>query len=198
MADRFMACLPFVLTQEGRPGTKPGDWVNQDGTLNAACWSDHRNFSNDAHDPGGETMNGIIQREYSGFRNREGLPSQNVINISIPEGMQIYRFTYWTPRCTALPFGFDLSYFDADVNEGEHEATKMLQYCIGAPVDGLWGAVTDTALTNYLASHAPAELITAYRDRRLAVYRMMPGFRYFGGDWDRRANQIALNSLGHK
>ena len=43
---RFLACLPFTLKEEG-------------------------GYSNDAHDPGGKTMEGIIQREYDRYRSSQ-------------------------------------------------------------------------------------------------------------------------------
>ena len=64
----------------------PGDWINP------------KNFSNDAHDPGGKTMCGIIQREYDTYRKMKGLPTQDVRKITQEEGYDIYRNSYWLPH----------------------------------------------------------------------------------------------------
>jgi lysozyme family protein len=179
--DRFDICLPFTLRQEC---PHPEDWSNP------------ANFSNDAHDPGGETMCGIIQREYSAFRIRRGLPSQDVRNISLSEGTQIYRENYWLPHCDSLFItlapGVDLCLFDANVNMGSHEGTKLLQFCIGADIDGEWGPQTDQMLKDY---KAPETLCETYTMRRKTVYREMRGFQYFGRDWIRRADEIGAAAI---
>src|SRR5690348_13170891 len=127
--DRFHICLPFTLAQEC---PRPNDWSNP------------RNFSNDAHDPGGETMCGIIQREYTAYRKSKGLPSRDVRQLTREEGEEIYESSYWLPGCPKLP-GLDLCYFDEAVNAGPHTATVLLQRTLGVGDDGLWGPLTDLA-----------------------------------------------------
>src|SRR3974390_2724945 len=131
MTDRFLICWPFTLAQEC---PFPNDWSNP------------HNFSNDAHDPGGETMCGIIQREYDLFRKRKGLPLQSVLQISHEEGAEIYLNSYWLPECPKLKSGLDLSYFDEAVNAGPHAATKLLQRVLKVDADGAWGQQTDEAV----------------------------------------------------
>jgi len=178
-ADRFPVCLPFTLAQEG---ANPNDW------------SSLENYSNDAHDPGGATMNGIIQREYDSWRKGHGLPTQPVQLIMQDEGYAIYRASYWMPKCPQLAPGLDLEYFDTSVNMGPTEATKILQYVVNVTVDGLWGPQTDAAvaLVNTRNLITPIEAFTA---RRTAVYKTLSGFRYFGTDWLRRASEIGAEAL---
>lgn len=185
MTDRFDICWPYVLAQEGKPGARPQDYP--------AIWTDPANFSNDAHDAGGETFNGIIQREYTAFRKLRGLPSRGVKLCDLGEGHIIYTNNYWLPHCPDMPAGFDLSLFDANTNEGEHEATQILQHVLGCPIDGLWGPVTNQALAQFKGT--TIDLINSYTLRRKAVYREMKGFPYFGRDWLRRADQIGAQSL---
>jgi glycosyl hydrolase family 108 len=71
----FEKCLPDTLVQEG-------------------------GYSNDAHDPGGMTMYGIIQREYDLKRRQWGFPTQWVKKISADEYRTIYYTDYW---CQVLP-----------------------------------------------------------------------------------------------
>jgi lysozyme family protein len=52
-SPRFLACMPFILKEEGGYSNTPGDH-------------------------GGATDDGIIQREYSVFRHSNGLPLQSV------------------------------------------------------------------------------------------------------------------------
>lgn len=183
--ERFDICWPYTLAQEC---PYPRDWSNP------------ANFSNDAHDSGGKTMCGIIQREYTIWRKNRGLPSQDVRLISLSEGNQIYRGSYWEPKCPTLAPGLDLQIFDANVNEGDHEATMILQHVLGVNSDGEWGPETAKSLAEYLTAGADLtadliRLVSAYTERRKAVYREMKGFQYFGRDWLRRADQIGAQSL---
>lgn len=173
----FLMCLPFTLAQEC---PRPDDWSNA------------RNFSNDAHDPGGATMCGIIQREYDHYRIASGLPTQPVIHIAEDEGVEIYQNSYWLPYCPRLKPGMQLSFFDAAVNEGTTEAVKILQFALNLARDGVWGIQTAAALASYTDQVA---LINAFGMRRRAVYQEMPGYQYFGKDWTRRAIQIHDQSL---
>lgn len=187
MMSRFEICLPYVLVQEGRPGTKVSDWVNADGSLNVDCWRDPHNFSNDAHDPGGKTFNGIEQREYTLFLKRWLYASRDVRLMTPSEGYAIYHSQYWDPHCDAMPTGFDLVFFDASVNEGDHESIMILQHVLAVTTDGDWGQQTQDA---WLTKHRDnARLIDDFTNRRKEVYREMRGFQYFGTDWLRRADE---------
>ncbi len=174
---RFRICLPFTLAQEC---PHPADWSNL------------KNFSDDAHDPGGKTMCGITQREYDHYRKARGLAVQDVRKISVGEGDDIYDKSYWLPDCPTLPPGLDLCFFDAAVNMGSFEAVKVLQVALGIAADGKWGAKTDGAVK---AIDDVASAIRAFTLRRRAVYREMRGFQYFGTDWLRRAQEIGAQAL---
>ena len=174
---RFKACLPFMLIQEC---PLPSDWNNP------------KNFSNDAHDPGGATMCGVIQKEYDVYRKHNDLPVRSVRLLTQTEGEDIYNNSYWLPECSKLPTGLDLSFFDTAVNQGSHEAIKILQAVLGIPDDGEWGPQTDLAIKGTIDV---AATIKAFTNRRQAVYRSLGTFRYFGSDWLRRASEIGAESL---
>jgi len=176
VADRFPICLPFTLAQEC---PLPNDWSNL------------KNFSNDAHDPGGQTMCGIIQREYDTYRKSKGLPVQSVKLLTQAEGDDIYEHSYWDPYCSLLPVGLDLSFFDASVNEGTHEAIKILQVALRLRDDGTWGPQTGNAVKTIAD---PGTVIATFTARRQVVYREMPGFKYFGTDWIGRAQEIGAEA----
>jgi lysozyme family protein len=176
-SPQFLACLPFTLAQEC---PHPNEWSNP------------RNFSNDAHDPGGETMCGIIQREYTAWRKSNGLPSRDVRYLTQAEGYAIYWRNYWYPECPKLPPGLDLAFFDAAVNEGGHEAILMLQYILGITRDGDWGPETEAHVA---AITDPEGMVQAFTKHREDVYRMFKGFRYFDRDWARRSTEIGAEAL---
>jgi lysozyme family protein len=178
LADpRFAACWPNTLIQEC---PLPNDWSNR------------RNFSNDAHDPGGETMCGIIQREYDGYRKRKGLPLQDVSKISRDEGADIYYNSYWLTECPKLPAGLDMQFFDEAVNGGPLAATRLLQLTLGITPDGAWGPQTDAAVKAIANVKIVVETFTA---QRAAWYRRLRGFQYFGKDWEMRTSEIGAEAL---
>lgn len=177
MTDRFDACLPFTLAQEC---PRPDDWSNA------------RNFSHSAHDPGGATMCGIIQREYDTYRKHHGEPVRGVALITQVEGEDIYNVNYWLPYCPMLPTGLDMSFFDSSVNEGTHEAIRILQYSIDIDNDGAWGPITELAIKGI--DNVPMT-IRRFAGRRSAVYHMTRGDQYFDEDWQRRTTEIRDTSL---
>jgi len=177
MTDSFPQCWPFVLAEEC---PFPNDWSNP------------RNFSNDPHDPGGETMNGVIQREYSIYRQSKGEPSQDVRLITQAEGADIYRTSYWNPNCPKLPAGLNLCVFDENVNAGPFAGTVLLQRALGILADGLWGPQTDAAVA--AVTDVPGA-INKFTDQREAYYRSLNGFQYFGTGWLRRSATIEAAAL---
>jgi lysozyme family protein len=174
---KFERCLPFTEAQEGVP------WAS--GPMPA------RAFSNDAHDPGGKTGEGIVQREYDLKRRQWGLPTQDIRKMSKDEERTIYYTDYWLPYGPELPAGLDLECFDNCVNEGTHRAIELLQVALRVHVDGQFGPQTKAAIagTNDVTS-----LIDRYKVAREAFYHGLKTFRYFGAGWIRRSEQIAKQS----
>lgn len=162
---QFEKCLPDVLVQEG-------------------------GYSNDAHDPGGMTMYGIIQREYDAKRRSWGLPTQWVKNISADEYRTIYYGDYWLPHCPDLPAGLDLEFFDLCVNGGPHRAVVTLQRALAIHADGVWGPMTTDAVTTMVAAGNPMRTIADFKDQREAFYRSLSTFKFFGKGWIRRSEEI--------
>jgi lysozyme family protein len=175
--SRFDKVLPFTEIQEG-----PLPWLSGRGP--------QRDFSNDAHDPGGKTMEGIIQREYDRKRRQWGLPVQEVREMSKDEERTIYFTDYWMPHCPFIPDGLDLEFFDLNVNGGESRAVKELQLVIGIGPDGVWGDETQQHVTDLGASGNVIAAIKAYGAKREAFYQSLGTFRYFGADWTRRTSEI--------
>ena len=174
---RFLACWPATLAQEA-------PYSND--------WSNPHNFSNDPEDPGGATMDGIIQSEFNNYCRQHDLPLQSVENISKPQGQDIYVNNFWLPYCPLMPVGLDLELFDANVNEGIKEGIKILQVALGVANDGVWGPQTENAVKNIKSVPDVIELFTA---RRKVVYTETSGYARFGTDWIRRATEIGDESL---
>jgi lysozyme family protein len=174
---KFERCLPDTEAQEGVP------WAS--GPLPA------RAFSNDKHDPGGKTGEGIIQKEYDLKRRQWGLPTQDIRKISKDEERTIYYTDYWLAgHCPELPAGLDLECFDDVVNEGTHRGICLLQIALRVPADGQFGPQSKAAIDAAVAANQVVALIDRYKAVREGFYHGLSTFRYFGADWIRRSETI--------
>ncbi|MFD1476467.1 glycoside hydrolase family 108 protein, partial [Ancylobacter polymorphus] len=163
------------MTASGFDGALKRVLVHEDG------YADH------PADPGGATMQGITQRVYDGWRRRHGQPARPVRRIAPDEMAAIYRRQYWDAvRADDLPAGLDYALFDAAVNSGPAQAAKWLQRTLGVTADGQVGEATLVALDG----RAPAQLIDALCDRRLAMLRSLRTFPTFGAGWTRRVAEV--------
>lgn len=162
MKDREPACLAETLKWEG-------------------------GWSNSAHDPGGPTMKGVIQREYDRYRRSKGLPTRTVRVIEQSELLEIYKTGYWDPvRGDELPAGVDLCLFDFAVNSGPGRAIMSAQHVLGVGIDGKMGDATIKAIK----ARDPVELCRALVADRMRFLRALGTFRYFGVGWTRRCQGI--------
>lgn len=166
-SPRFLACLPFVLGEEG-------------------------GYTNDPHDPGGMTMKGLTQREFDKYRDSLNLPHIWVHDISDDELHDIYFADYWLPIAPNLPVGIDLSYFDFCVNAGPMRAMATLQRAVGIPSDGLWGPQTCEAIKS---TSDVQSVIYAYAHERSSFYRSLANFKYFGKGWIGRTDRCLKASI---
>lgn len=170
-SPRFAACMPFILTEEGGYSNTPGDH-------------------------GGATNHGIIQKEYNLFRFQKKLPLRSVKLITSDEYNEIYWTTYWQPHCPNVADGLDLSLFNINVNGGSGRGTKIIQQCIGVPVDGVWGPVTTKTLNQIEDIRS---LIVSFHDweRRFydAIIAHDPSQKKFSEDWHGRNDRCEKLSL---
>ncbi len=148
-------------------------------------------FSNDAHDPGGATNLGIIQREYNAYRDHKGLDQQSVRLITQNEANEIYKIQYWDAlRLDDFPAGIDFAIFDAAVNNGVGAAPKFAQRACNKisgsnlVVDGHLGLLSRAAIF----ACQPESFIDAFCDERLRYDRGLKIWRYFGSGWTKRVN----------
>jgi lysozyme family protein len=135
-------------------------------------------FSDDKHDPGGRTFQGIIQTEYDAFRRSNGLPLRDVIKLEPAERDEIYRGNYWAPsRADALPTGLDYVVFDGAVNSGLSRSVKWLQRALGSvPIDGHLGPITLSAVGQFPDLHKLIETVCEARREFLRCLSILPYF----------------------
>ena len=124
-------------------------------------------YSDDPHDPGGMTMNGITQVEYDAWRRSKDLPKQWVRHLSQAERTAIYHQNYWlAAHCDQLPVGLDFCVFDAAVNSGIRRSQQ-------------WLAEMHPDTRDH-------EEIREYNDVRLDFLKGLRTWRYFGKGWEKR------------
>lgn len=140
-------------------------------------------YVNHPEDPGGATMKGVTQAVYNRWRQRQGLGTQSVRNITDGELRAIYKVQYWDAiRGDDLPEGLDYVAFDFAVNSGASRPAKFLQRMVGVPVDGVIGEITLAAIRK----RSTAELVAALCDQRLAWLRTLRTWKTFGKGWENR------------
>jgi lysozyme family protein len=141
---RFQACLAFTLKYEG-------------------------GRSNDPHDPGGPTMEGVTQATYDAYRAIKARGRGDVFMIGAAERDEIYRKEYWDRiKGDGLLPGEDLCVFDLAVNSGPMRASGIRAKILAKP-----GISTD-------------QLIHKMCAYRLSFLHALPTWRYFGAGWGRR------------
>lgn len=174
MRENFEKCMPVVLRYEG-------------------------GFSNHPRDPGGVTLEGIIQRVYDGFRDRNNRPRRPLSPQMrgtpewIAERNAIYRTQYWNAiRGDELPSGVDLAVFDGAVNSGPFQSIKWLQRALGnVDVDGHLGESTLAALT---LCNDHDKLIADMESRRLGMLQSLSTWDAFGKGWQSRV--VSVKAIG--
>lgn len=128
-------------------------------------------YSDDAKDPGGSTMNGVTQSEYSSYLAQKGLPDADVRDMQPIERDDIYKKNYWNAmECDTLSSGVDYCVFDAAVNSGPGRARKWLNRS-GSPTS-----------------------IDSFCDQRLSFLESLSTWQYFGKGWASRVSFVRINA----
>ena len=186
MSDHFLPSLALTLEAEtGYHQPVGGPYVRlglnpKHGDPRETGKPDGLAYDDNPNDTGGRTCMGILQREYTAWRKRQGLPSQDVWLIGDDELQSIYRVQYWDAcQCERMPAGVDFAIFDSAVNCGVGMGAKFLQRALGVTVDGHIGVATLAAL----AEAQPAELIHGIIAARIEYHRACKTFWRFGKGW---------------
>lgn len=146
-------------------------------------------YSNVPGDNGGPTEQGVTQRTYDGYRQRHGLPTQDVRKMTGAELRSIYYVGYWTAlRCGEMPAPVAIALFDYAVNSGPDRAAKGLQGALGVAVDGQIGPKTlDTA--RGVDRHILAEKLISRRQAFLRGIATGHNAQFLKG-WMRRCEDL--------
>lgn len=150
-------------------------------------------YSDNPHDPGGKTMEGVTQRVYDAYRITHGLTRSWVKNILTTEVNAIYREQYWNHiQGDILPAGLDASMFDCAVNSGPGEAIILLQKALGVNADGHLGLITLARLRGVPDQDG---LISEYNSYRLGFMHRLRNWKFFDSGWTARVHDVNTFSL---
>jgi lysozyme family protein len=167
----FTDAFAYVVGEEGKLSMDPEDSGN---------WT------------GGKIGLGVLKGTKYGV-SAAAYPSLDIANLTLADAQAIAKRDYWD-RITGdnIPYGTALSLFDFGYNAGVGEAVRVAQRALGLTVDGVIGPMTKIRLVN-----EPVPVFAqAFRDARIAAYKLMPGWAHDGDGWTARANLTCQKAMG--
>ena len=139
-------------------------------------------YVNDQRDPGGETNWGVTKRtaQANGY-------TGNMKTMTRQQAYEIYRRAFWLRyNCEQMPDAVAYQFFDAAVNHGFGNASRMLQRAVGVLDDGIIGKYSLEAI-----NHNPiSDTLMVLNGERLNFYTRLKNFDRFGKGW---VNRVAQN-----
>ena len=135
-------------------------------------------YVNAPRDPGGETNWGITKRtaQANGYQG-------SMRAMTREQAYKIYYSAFWLRyQCDKMPEAVAYQFFDAAVNHGLGNASRMLQRAVGVVDDGVIGNMTIAAIKKMAIS----DVIMRLNAERLEFYCKLSTFTTFGKGWVRR------------
>ena len=135
-------------------------------------------YVNDPRDPGGETNWGITKRtaQANGYQG-------SMRAMTREQAYKIYYSAFWLRyQCDKMPDAVAFQFFDAAVNHGLGNASRMLQRAVNVADDGIIGNMTIAAIKKMAIS----DVIMRLNAERLEFYCKLSTFATFGKGWVRR------------
>ena len=135
-------------------------------------------YVNDPRDPGGETNWGITKRtaQANGYQG-------SMRAMTREQAYKIYYSAFWLRyQCDKMPEAVAFQFFDAAVNHGLGNASRMLQRAVNVADDGIIGNMTIAAIKKMAIS----DVIMRLNAERLEFYCKLSTFATFGKGWVRR------------
>ena len=135
-------------------------------------------YVNNPRDPGGETNWGITKRtaQANGYQG-------SMRAMTREQAYKIYYSAFWLRyQCDKMPEAVAYQFFDAAVNHGLGNASRMLQRAVNVADDGIIGNMTIAAIKKMAIS----DVIMRLNAERLEFYCKLSTFATFGKGWIRR------------
>ncbi|EIJ71732.1 MULTISPECIES: glycoside hydrolase family 108 protein [Pasteurellaceae] len=139
-------------------------------------------YVNDSRDPGGETNWGVTKRtaQANGY-------TGNMKTMTRQQAYEIYHRAFWLRyNCEQMPDAVAYQFFDAAVNHGFGNASRMLQRAVGVLDDGIIGKYSLEAIN----SNPISDTLMVLNGERLNFYTRLKNFDRFGKGW---VNRVAQN-----
>lgn len=139
-------------------------------------------YVNDQRDPGGETNWGVTKRtaQANGY-------TGNMKTMTRQQAYEIYYRAFWLRyNCEQMPDAVAYQFFDAAVNHGFGNASRMLQRAVGVLDDGIIGKYSLEAIN----SNPISDTLMVLNGERLNFYTRLKNFDRFGKGW---VNRVAQN-----
>lgn len=134
-------------------------------------------YSNDLHDPGGETKWGISKRAY---------PNLVIKELTKEDAYNIYLRDFWNKiNADTLPDGVSFQLFDFAVNSGIQTAIRYFQRALGVADDGYFGPISLAASS----SMSETDMIMRLNAERLDFMTRLNNWPTFSKGWARRIAQ---------
>ena len=138
-------------------------------------------YVNDPRDPGGETNWGVTKRtaQANGY-------TGSMKTMTRQQAYEIYRRAFWLRyNCEQMPDAVAYQFFDAAVNHGFGNASRMLQRAVGVLDDGIIGKYSLEAINRNPIS----DTLMVLNGERLNFYTRLKNFDRFGKGWGNRVAQ---------
>lgn len=151
-------------------------------------------YSNDAHDPGGVTLNGIIQEEYNKYRKSKGLPQKALTKsmLGTPAWIAERDEIYWTKYAVPMHYeeqdaGVDYTVHDYGVNSGIGRSGKVLRRVVGLPSNT---SIVNAEVMAAVKKRDPLAIINAINDERKKFLQSLKTCPYFCKGWLPRVERV--------
>lgn len=139
-------------------------------------------YVNDPSDPGGETNWGVTKRtaQANGY-------TGDMKTMTRQQAYEIYHRAFWVRyQCDQMPPAIAYQFFDAAVNHGFGNASRMLQRAVGVLDDGIIGKYSLEAINRNPIS----DTLMVLNGERLNFYTRLTNFDRYGKGW---VNRVAQN-----
>lgn len=141
-------------------------------------------YSDDSRDPGNWTGGKVGRGELKGTKfgiAANTYPHLDIKNLTLQQAKEIYKEDFWDVLGSAHS-AIKFQFFDAAVNHGAGNATRLLQRAAGVADDGLWGPRSQAALDAMDTN----DVLLRFVGHRLKFWASLSIFDTYGRGWTRR------------
>lgn len=147
-------------------------------------------FQNMHDDRGNWTSGKVGEGELKGTKfglSAMTYPNLDIENITQAQAKAIYYENWWVPlKMAQFREAMQYQFFDAAINHGSHNASRMLQRAVGAEDDGIIGGLTIAAKDKIGLN----DMLMLFIAERIEFFAKVKTFDLYGRGW---MNRMAKN-----